>query len=82
MKKRSYFVYSEVVTGYDPYTIGAIASENETVVQSGLELEKKGKDTKIDSKAPNYYYPIMKEARKMDYNKKNEDRHDVTGHYS
>jgi hypothetical protein len=44
----------------------------------GLELEKKEKDTKIDSKAPNYYYRIV-EARKMDYNKKNEDGHDVGG---
>ena len=81
-KKRSYFVYSDVVTGYDPYTIGAIASENETVEQLGLELENKEKDTKMDSKAPKYYYPIVEDARKMDYNKKNEDRHDETGHYS
>jgi hypothetical protein len=44
----------------------------------GSELEKKEKDTKIDSKAPNYYYRIV-EARKMDYSKKNEDRHDVAG---
>jgi len=45
----------------------------------GSELEKKEKDTKIDSKAPNYYYRIVEEARKMDYSKKNEDRHDVAG---
>jgi hypothetical protein len=45
----------------------------------GLELEKKDKDTKIDSKAPNYYYRIVEEARKMDYNRKNEDGHDVGG---
>jgi hypothetical protein len=48
----------------------------------GLELENKEKDTKMDSKAPKYYYPIVEDARKMDYNKKNEDRHDETGHYS
>ena len=71
-------MYSEVIAGYHPYTIGAIASEKETVEQLGLELEKKEKDTKIDSKAPNYYYRIV-EARKMDYNKKNEDGHDVGG---
>ena len=53
--KKGVILYSEVVTGYDPYTIGAIASENETVEQLGLELEKKEKDTKMDSKAPNYY---------------------------
>jgi hypothetical protein len=35
----------------------------------------------MDSKAPKYYYPIVEDARKMDYNKKNEDRHDVTGQY-
>lgn len=75
-------MYSEVVTGYDPYTIGAIAYEKETVEQLGLELEKKEKYTEMDSKAPNYYYQIIEEARKMDYNIKNEDRHDVTGHYS
>jgi hypothetical protein len=45
----------------------------------GLELEKKEKDTKIDSKAPNYFYRIVEEARKMGYNKKNEDGHDVGG---
>jgi hypothetical protein len=49
-------LYSEVIAGYHPYTIGAIASEKETVEQLRLELEKKEKDTKIDSKAPNYYY--------------------------
>ena len=80
--KKGVILYSEVVTGYDPYTIGAIASENETVEQLGLELEKKEKDTKMDSKAPNYYYQIIEEARKMDYNKKNEDGHDVTENYS
>ena len=36
----------------------------------------------MDSKAPNYYYQIIEEARKMDYNKKNEDGHDVTENYS
>jgi hypothetical protein len=71
-------LYSEVIAGYHPYTIGAIASEKETVEQLGLELEKKEKDTKIDSKAPNYYYRIV-EARKMNYNKENEDGHDVGG---
>jgi hypothetical protein len=35
----------------------------------------------MDSKAPNYYYQIMEKARKMDYNKKNEDGHDVTENY-
>ena len=71
-------MYSEVITGYYQYTIGAIASDKETVERLGSELEKKEKDTKIDSKAPNYYYRIV-EARKMDYSKKNEDRHDVAG---
>ncbi len=74
-------MYSEVITGYYQYTIGAIASEKETVEQLGSELEKKEKDTHIDSKAPNYYYRIVEEARTMDYNKKNEDGHDVTGPY-
>ena len=62
--KKGVILYSEVVTGYDPYTIGAIASENETVEQLGLELEKKEKDTKMDSKAPNYYYPIIEKLEK------------------
>ncbi len=30
----------------------------------GLELEKKEKDTKMDSKAPNYYYPIIEKLEK------------------
>ena len=77
--KKGVILYSEVITGYHPYTIGAIASEKETIEQLGLELEKKEKDTKIDSKSPNYYYRIVEEARKMDYNKKNEDGHDVGG---
>jgi hypothetical protein len=64
------------------YTIGAIAYEKETVEQLGLELEKKEKDTEMDSKAPNYYYQSIEEARKMDYNKKNEHGHDATGRYS
>ena len=72
-------MYSEVITGYYQYTIGAIVSDKETVERLGSELEKKEKDTKIDSKAPNYYYRIVEEARKMDYSKKNEDRHDVAG---
>ena len=76
--KKGVILYSEVIAGYHPYTIGAIASEKETVEQLGLELEKKEKDTKIDSKAPNYYYRIV-EARKMNYNKENEDGHDVGG---
>jgi len=32
----------------------------------GSELEEKEKDNKIDSKAPNYYYRIIEEARKME----------------
>jgi hypothetical protein len=79
--KKGVILYSEVITGYCQYTIGAIASEKETVEQSGSELEKKEKDTHIDSKAPNYYYRIVEEARTMEYNKKNEDGHDVTGPY-
>jgi hypothetical protein len=64
--KKGVILYSEVVTGYQPYTIGAIASEKETVEKLGSELEKKEKDNKIDSKAPNYYYLIVEEARKME----------------
>jgi hypothetical protein len=76
--KKGVILYSEIMTGYHQYTIGAIASDKETVERLGSELEKKEKDTKIDSKAPNYYYQIVEEARKM-YSKKNEDRHDVAG---
>jgi hypothetical protein len=64
-----------------PVNNWCIASEKETVEQPGSELEKKEKDTKIDSDAPSHYYRIVEEARKMDYNKKNEDGNDVTGSY-
>jgi hemerythrin superfamily protein len=64
--KKGVILYSEVVTGHQPYTIGAIASEKETVEKLGSELEEKEKDNKIDSKAPNYYYLIIEEARKME----------------
>ena len=64
--KKGVILYSEVVTGHQPYTIGAIASEKETVEKLGSELEEKEKDNKIDSKAPNYYYRIIEEARKME----------------
>jgi hypothetical protein len=67
--------YSEVMTGFDSYTIGAITSEKETVEQLGSELEKKEKDTKIDSKTPGYHYRIVEEARKMSYNEKDKDGH-------
>ena len=79
--KKGVILYSEIMTGYHQYTIGAIASDKETVERLGSELEKKEKDTNIDSKAPNYYYQIVEAARKMDFNKKNEDGHDVTGPY-
>jgi len=71
-------LYSEVIIGYHPFTIGAIASEKETVEQLGSELEKKEKDTKIDSIAPSHYYRIVEEARKIEYDKKNENGNDVT----
>jgi hypothetical protein len=48
--KKGVILYSEVVTGHQPYTIGAIASEKETVEKLGSELEEKEKDNKIDSK--------------------------------
>ena len=51
-------LYSGVITGHHPYTIGALASEKETVELLGSELEKTEKDNGIDSKAPNYYYRI------------------------
>jgi hemerythrin superfamily protein len=39
-------------------------SDKEIVEQLGSELEKKEKDDKMDSKAPDYYYRIVEEARK------------------
>ena len=47
-----------------PVNNWCIASEKETVEQPGSELEKKEKDTKMDSKAPNYYYPIIEKLEK------------------
>jgi hypothetical protein len=52
------------ITGFYPYTIGGIPYEKEIVEQLGSELEKKEKDNKMDSKAPDYYYRIVEEARK------------------
>lgn len=39
--KKGVILYSEVITGYHPYTIGGIASEKETVEQLGVRIREK-----------------------------------------